>query len=52
MKKLCLLLFLFNALFIKATTIEVCATCEVTTLKEALALAEDGDEIYLKKRCV
>ena len=28
--------------------IEVCATCDVSTIKEAVALAEDGDEILIR----
>ena len=28
--------------------IEVCASCDVNTIKEAIELAEDGDEILIR----
>ncbi|MFK5877967.1 MAG: nitrous oxide reductase family maturation protein NosD [Flavobacteriaceae bacterium] len=45
-------LFLFLLLSVTslfAKQIEVCSTCEINTIKEALELAEDGDEIIVKK---
>ena len=46
--------FLFLSLLISATSlfakqIEVCPTCEISTLKKAIDIAEDGDEIILNK---
>lgn len=43
------LIFLFISLSTKANTIEVCATCAVKTIKEAVALAEEGDSIMVNK---
>lgn len=47
-KKALFILCLFSFLFINAKQIEVCTTCDVSTIKEAVALAEDGDEILIK----
>lgn len=44
-----LLFFFFITLTISAKQIEVCSNCTIKTIKEAIAIAEDGDEIYLKK---
>ena len=44
-----LLFFFFITLSISAKQIEVCSTCTIKTIKEAIEIAEDGDEIYLKK---
>jgi len=44
------ILFIFVSLFfttIHAKQIEVCATCDVKTIKEAILLADDGDEIHI-----
>ena len=49
MKKLGLIFFLLVAVYTQANTIEVCANCEVTSLKEALEIATNGDTIYLKQ---
>ena len=38
-------LFLFFANVLQAKQIEVCSTCEIKTLKEAISIADDGDEI-------
>ncbi len=38
-------LFLFFVSFLQAKQIEVCATCEIKTIKEAISIAKDGDEI-------
>ncbi len=44
-----LLFFLFITLSIKAKQIEVCSDCSVKTIKEAIILAETGDQIFIKK---
>ncbi|GGK43311.1 MULTISPECIES: nitrous oxide reductase family maturation protein NosD [Flavobacteriaceae] len=44
-----LLFFLFITFTISAKQIEVCSNCTIKTIKEAIEIAEDGDEIYLKK---
>ena len=49
MKKFNLLFFLFSFLILQAKQIEVCKTCEISTIKAALEIAENGDEIFLKK---
>ena len=41
-------LFLFFVSFLQAKQIEVCATCEIKTIKEAISIAKDGDEIIIK----
>ena len=49
MKNICLTLLVFISVFsVYGKQIEVCDTCEVTTIKEAVALSQDGDEIILK----
>ncbi|NQV77418.1 MAG: nitrous oxide reductase family maturation protein NosD [Lutibacter sp.] len=49
MKSKLLLLLLFSTLFISAKQIEVCNTCSVKTIKEAINIAESGDVIFIKK---
>ena len=49
MKKFNFLFFLFSVLILQAKQIEVCKTCEISTIKAALEIAENGDEIFLKK---
>jgi nitrous oxidase accessory protein len=49
MNKIHLIFFLFIVISLQAKQIEVCKTCEISTLKEAIKLAENGDEIFLKK---
>jgi len=49
MKKISLLFFLFSISFIQAKQIEVCASCEISTIKKAIEAAEDGDEIFIRK---
>jgi len=49
MKKHCFFLFLFCATLLQAKQIEVCKSCNISTLKQAILLAEDGDEIFIKK---
>jgi nitrous oxidase accessory protein len=49
MKKTCLSLLVFISVFsVYGKQIEVCDSCEVTTIKEAVALSQDGDEIIIK----
>lgn len=43
-----LLLFILGIFSTQAREIVVCNTCEVTTIKEAVALAQDGDLIRIK----
>ncbi len=43
------LFFIFITLTVSAKQIEVCNNCAIKTIKEAIEIAEDGDEIYLKK---
>jgi len=49
MKKLSFLFFLFGLTFLQAKQIEVCKSCEISTIKAALEIAENGDEIFLRK---
>lgn len=49
MKNIFLLIFLFSPVLLQAKKIEVCKSCEVTTIKEAIEIAEDGDEIFIRK---
>ena len=42
------LLLIFVSLRISARTIEVCATCEVKTIKEAVLMAQDYDSVLVK----
>lgn len=44
-----LILFLLFTFTIHANTIDVCATCDVKTIKNAVLLAKDGDTILVKK---
>ena len=49
MKKVTLFLLLFSITFLYAKKIEVCKNCEISTIKNALELAENGDEIFIRK---
>jgi len=49
MKSKILLFFFFCTLIVSAKQIEVCSSCSIKTIKEAINIAEDGDEIYIKK---
>ncbi len=49
MKKLAILFFLFSITLVQAKQIVVCKTCNVTSIKRAVNLARDGDEIFIKK---
>ena len=45
-----LLFFLFLAVYsLEAKQIEVCSSCEIKSIKQALEVAEDGDEVIVKK---
>ena len=44
-----LLLFLLLQFTLQAKTIEVCASCKVNTIKEAVDIAVDGDTILIRK---
>ena len=49
MKKNGLLLLCLTCLFsLYGKEIEVCSSCEVKTIKQAISMAEDGDEIIIK----
>lgn len=48
LKNLLLLTLLISATSLYAKQIEVCSACEIKTIKEAISLAEDGDEIIIK----
>jgi nitrous oxidase accessory protein len=49
MKKLFIILILLSFTKLVAKQIEVCSTCDVTTIKSAIELANKGDEIFIKK---
>lgn len=49
MNKISFLFLLFSVTFLQAKQIEVCASCDISTIKEAMEIAEDGDEIFIKK---
>ncbi|MCF6294592.1 MAG: nitrous oxide reductase family maturation protein NosD [Flavobacteriaceae bacterium] len=44
-----IIIFCASVLNIKAETIEVCTTCKITSIKEAIAIAKDFDTIIVKK---
>jgi len=49
MKRSCLIFFAFISAFsLYGKEIEVCSSCEVKTIKEAVALSQDGDVILIK----
>ena len=49
MKKSPIFFFLCFVIFIQAKQIEVCASCEISTIKNAVQMAEDGDKIFIRK---
>lgn len=49
MKYKILLYFLFIAIAVNAKQIVVCESCDVKTIKEAIKVANEGDEILIKK---
>ena len=48
-KRIVLVVLLFFIASVYAKQIEVCVTCEITSIKKAIDLAVDGDEILLKE---
>ena len=49
MRKISLLFFIIIVTSLQAKQIEVCKSCAISTIKKALEIAEDGDEIFIKK---
>jgi len=49
MKFKILLFFFFIAVTVSAKQIVVCQSCGIKTIKEAIKIANDGDEIFIKK---
>lgn len=49
MTRLLFLLLFLNVGFLQAREIEVCRNCEVTSIKEAVEIAVDGDVIRIKR---
>jgi nitrous oxidase accessory protein len=49
MKFKILFFLLLSTLTISAKQIEVCKSCDIKTIKEAIKIAKDGDEIFIKK---
>lgn len=49
MNKFSFFIFFFTIAMLQAKTIEVCSDCTIQSLKKAIEIAEDGDEIFLKK---
>jgi len=44
-----ILLFFFISFSLQSQNIEVCTSCNVKTIKEAIAKSQDGDTIFIKK---
>lgn len=49
MKKISFLFLIFCFLTLQAKQIEVCKSCEISTIKQAVEIAKDGDKIFIKK---
>ena len=49
MKNIALFFFLISATTLQAKKIEVCNSCPISTIKKAIELAENGDEIFIRK---
>ena len=49
MKKFNTFFFLCCVTLLHAKQIEVCTSCEISTIKNAVQMAEDGDEIFIRK---
>ena len=49
MRKIIPLFFIIIVTALQAKQIEVCKTCDISTIKQAIEIAEDGDEIFIKK---
>ena len=47
-----LLFFLFFISALQAKQIEVCESCTITSIKDAIEISENGDEILLKQACI
>ena len=44
-----LVLFSLFSFLTQANTIEVCASCDIKTIKDAVLIAKDGDTVLVKK---
>ena len=49
MKKISFLFLIFSFSILHAKQIEVCKSCEISTIKQGVKIAVDGDEIFIKK---
>jgi len=49
MKNYLFLILPFCFTILQAKQIEVCKSCTISTIKQAIEIAEDGDEIFIKK---
>lgn len=49
MKKVSFLFLIFCYSILQAQQIEVCKSCEISTIKQAVEIAKDGDKIFIKK---
>jgi len=49
MKKICILLLTFTCSILQAKQIEVCNSCENSSIQKAIDVAENGDEIFIRK---
>ena len=49
MKKYRFLFFLLYITALQSKQIEVCKSCDISTIKQAIEMSEDGDEIFIKK---
>jgi nitrous oxidase accessory protein len=49
MKNYLFIFLLLCCTFLHAKQIEVCKSCTISTIKQAVEIAEDGDEIFIKK---
>ncbi|RXP44510.1 nitrous oxide reductase family maturation protein NosD [Lutibacter sp. HS1-25] len=49
MRNYLFLFSLFCITILQAKQIEVCKSCSISTIKKAVEIAEDGDEIFIKK---
>ncbi len=49
MKKVSFLFLIFCYSLLQAKQIEVCKSCEISTIKKAVEIAMDGDKIFIKK---
>jgi len=49
MRKFISLFFIIIVTALQAKQIEVCKTCDISTIKQAIEIAEDGDTVFIKK---